>query len=432
MSVSTGVERVLLVACAVIFAWVGTSRAEELVFSDDFSAGLAANWTIGTNTAVSDEAAVKVQDGRVEWFQGHDYIESVLSFEGPLRVEVDLERTLASDACRDFTIELAGVEELSGVLRLQYGNIKKDTVNLGAAPFLDSNDRGFEGVCVEDETGYMAEMDTLSPHKGTATLTYKDGKVQFSYTNFEGGKVETPWKQAGTLPASKVRIWSSTKFRFVDAVRVYASAASEGNTGNGGCGVVNMENYTISLPCIMIDGVPHQLDLLYDPSIPGGHYWMLDVASLKPSEGSSEDSSGDQEGDNGGGTCNGSDIVLSVEGRTESLSLMSFEGFEVGGDGFYTCFWNGGESGGEFQLGITGLSGPGAGSTYVMSNTDPSHMSLVWDGNAYFPEDFTINITEWEGAGGFARGTFSATLINGPLAKSITLTDVEFCVPVVD
>lgn len=270
---------VLLMLCV----GVGTGFGETLLFSDDFSGGFGNRWTVGTNTAVNSDVTVSVQEGRVAWTQRYDYIETVQSFDGPFRVEVDLERTLGSNRCMDFVVELVDEAGIAGALRLQYGGITKDTVNLGAGPSLNSNGMGFEGVCVEDETGFMAEMDTVSPHKGTAMLTYDAGKVKFSFINIQGDTVETPLKQIGTLQSPTIRIWSC-KSRFVDGVRVYSLGASADNTCDAACTVLNPQNLDLAVPCLIIGGVKYEVDLHFDPAIPNGYYWKLDMGSLKALE----------------------------------------------------------------------------------------------------------------------------------------------------
>lgn len=270
----TGMSVLLMVSAAF-------GSAETLIFSDAFNNGFGNNWTAGTNTALNPGVAANVQDGRVVWTQPYDYIQTVESFEGPFRVEVDLERIQGSVRCKDFVVELVDTEALSGVLRLQYGGVTKDTVNLGQSPSLNSDNSEYQGVCVEDSTGYISEMATVSPHQGTAVLTYQNNKVKFAFTNYHGEKIETPWKNAGALGPRQVRIWATSGSRFVDAVRIYS--LDEGIPDND-CASYNGSNADIEIPCLMIDGVKYKLQMQFDPGKTDGYYWKLDPDSLEVAE----------------------------------------------------------------------------------------------------------------------------------------------------
>ena len=255
-------------------------KADTLIFSDDFSSGFGSQWTTGTNSALNSTVEVRAQNGSVEWYQRYDYIETVQSFDTAFRVEVDLERTQGSVQCKDFAVELVGTENLCGVLRLQYGTITKDTINLGQEPATNSRSANYQGVCVDDVTGYKMEMETVSPHKGTASLTYQDGQVKFAFTNYGGMTIETPWKQAGTLGPRKIRIWATSEYRYVDAVRVYSLSAQPDKS----CSYVDMSNFDVVMPCLIFDGVRYRLRLVHDPTIPNGLYWKLDESSIEPAE----------------------------------------------------------------------------------------------------------------------------------------------------
>ncbi len=265
----------LIVFCFA--ALISAAQAETLIFSDDFSRGFGANWTTGTNTSLNNRPEVSVQDARVAWQQGWDYIETVQSFEEPFRVEVDLERTQGSVQCKDFAVELVGAEGMSGVLRLGYGNQRWHTINLGQAPSRDSRGAAFQGVCARDDSGYMAERPELLPHRGTLSLTYQDNQVKVVFRNQNGETIETPWKHAGSLGARKIAIWATSKFRFVDSVRVYSLSG----VPDGECAYLDMSNLNIVLPCLMIEGAQYRLRLLYDPNVSGGIYWKLDESSLE-------------------------------------------------------------------------------------------------------------------------------------------------------
>ena len=201
------------------------------------------------------------------------------------------------------------------------------------------------------------------------------------------------------------------------------SLAASGLAAETCCAQANSENYTIDMPCLILNGKAYKAKMVFDPDVPGGLYWKLDLDSFKQVDTSCY-SAGD-------GQCENSTITLTIDGETETLSLVAFQGFEIGADGLYTCAWHSDSS--QDQLLLSGISASTTdGTTYVYSNSDPSHVSLIWNLNAYYPTDFSITFSKWEGAGGIARGTVSATLYNLPLDSTITITDVEFCAPIAD
>ena len=224
--------KMFLLSAVLVFCFGNTVFGESLVFQDDFSGGLNAHWISGTNTAVNSSPTVGVNSGRVEWTQGWDYIETKTAFSGNFRVEVTLQRSAGSVACKDFVIEFVNARGYTGALRLQYGSINKDSINLGQGPSLDSISTNYEGICVNDNTGYKKEMPTTSTHSGTATLTYADGKIKFGFLS-SGGTIETSLATVGTMDETKIRIWATTNSRFVDDVKVYADEPQgSGSTGN--------------------------------------------------------------------------------------------------------------------------------------------------------------------------------------------------------
>ncbi|WP_139786696.1 hypothetical protein [Desulfamplus magnetovallimortis] len=253
-------------------------QAETLIFSDDFTSNLS-NWSTGTKESLNDAPEIYVEDGRLTWPQGYDYIETNESFTPPIRVEVDLERTQGSVGCKDFSVEFTGTDGIAGVLRLQYGATTKDTINLGSPISITQGGSSGLGVCVNDTTGYTAEMETVSPHQGTVAMTYMDNKVKFSFTNYVGETIETPWKNFEEPGSKKIRIWATAAFRYVDNVRIYS--LSDASQGSENCASVNLTDMNIDMPCIMIDGVKYQAKFNFDPSIQGGLYWKLDPSSLK-------------------------------------------------------------------------------------------------------------------------------------------------------
>ncbi len=143
--------------------------------------------------------------------------------------------------------------------------------------------------------------------------------------------------------------------------------------------------------------------------------------------------------DTGSETCDTTDIVLTANGESKTLSLISFQGFEQAGTGSYTCAWNSWDTASASssdQLAITGLSGNiTTGTTFIMTgptdNSDPSHMNLIWNDNMYLVQSFSLTFTKWEGAGGYASGYFSATF-QGSTSTQIRFSNIDFCIPIFD
>ena len=193
-----------------------------LIFEDNFSGSLSTNWQTGTNTALnSGGPTVAIDRGRVTWTQGWDYIETKQTFSGNLRIEVDLERTSGSVQCKDFVIELTQAPAATGILRLQYGSYALDSISVGEGPLTDSIGAGWRGICINDGGSYLTEMPTVTPHVGKGIITYQDQNMILGFENYDAEKIEAPSIYVGDIGGSKIRIWGTSKFRYVDAVRVY-------------------------------------------------------------------------------------------------------------------------------------------------------------------------------------------------------------------
>ncbi len=250
----------LLTLAGLLFFFT-PALSETLIFEDNFTGALSTNWQIGTNTKLnSGGPQVGISGGRVAWTQGWDYIETKQTFSGNFRVEVDLERDAGSNQCKDFVIELTQAQAATGILRLQYGSYAMDSMNVGAGPLTDSIGAGWQGVCIKDGGPYLKEIPTVSPHVGTAAMTCQDQLMVFSFTNYQGGKMETPAISLGSMGGTTIRIWATANSRYVDAVRVYDLS--------GGCpanmmGVgVEGQDIVLSVPAFCYNGdVFYGLDL---------------------------------------------------------------------------------------------------------------------------------------------------------------------------
>lgn len=275
----TTLYNLIMVLVISLCMTVGAASGQTLIFQDTFDAGLASNWTTGTNTAINSLPAFSVENGKLVWHQGWDYIESVTAFTGNFRVEVDVERPGASVGCKDFSLELVNVPAYSGAFRFQYGTYAKDSIVLGQAPNYTSRSAGFEGACIQNSTSsFLREMPTVQPHTGTMSLTYLNGQVIFSFMNSQGQSIQTPAATVGAIGATKIRIAATaSQLHYVSAVRVY----SLDDASAGDCSNLNLNNFSIEIPCIMVGGKKYRLNLLYDPAVPGGIYWKLDINSLQ-------------------------------------------------------------------------------------------------------------------------------------------------------
>ncbi len=269
--------RVLVLIIFIVLVAGTAAIAETLIFNDDFSAGLG-NWYAGCNTAMYAAPTLAIEGNKLAWHQGWDYIESNQSFSGNFRVEVDVGRDAGSPQCKDFSIELVNAPAFAGAFRFQYGTYRKDSVLLGQAPNYTCRSSNCTGACIQNSTSpYLQEMDTVTPHIGTVSLTYRDGQVTLAFKNTLGQTIQTPAAAVGDLGATKIRIAAVSNYDYVNAVRVY----SLDNTAAGDCSTLNLNNLNIDMPCLMIGGHKYRLRLLYDPSIQGGYYWKLDLTSIQ-------------------------------------------------------------------------------------------------------------------------------------------------------
>lgn len=239
----------LVTIAAALFLFSHSALAETLVLSDDFSGILGANWLAGTNAlynpggptiAIDHEVLVATQE--------YDFIETKQSFSGDvLRVEVDLSRLEGSNQCLDFAIELTGLPDYSGIVRLSYGLQKFDSINVGIGPKIVGNSTTWD--CIY-EGSYGIETASAVPHQGTAVLQYDRGNISFSWTNDLGVTINTPTIATGvTLSGSTVRIWAdggAGSPRYIDNVKVYADSA-----GPSECECADSDG----------DGVPDDWDL---------------------------------------------------------------------------------------------------------------------------------------------------------------------------
>jgi hypothetical protein len=53
------------------------------------------------------------------------------------------------------------------------------------------------------------------------------------------------------------------------------------SSGNGGCALLNLNDLAIEMPCIDAGGAKYKVRLIYDPAIPDGLHWKLDINSVQ-------------------------------------------------------------------------------------------------------------------------------------------------------
>lgn len=347
------------------------------VISDDFSGALSDNWVSGTNSLKNESGpTVAIDSERVAFTQQYDYIESLAAVSGDFDLSMEVMRESGSNQCADYFIELVALNGLGATMRFSYGMQRRESINIGAPPVTDQSNAW---DCIHDGD-YLQEIDSDGESKGTLVFTYQDGAIELAFTNDEGATISTLGVPVDAFSSTKIRIWAV-----------------------GG------------------EGSPRYID-------------NIELCALSADDGASNDGSGDNSGDSGSGSgdCSNSSITLTIDGETETLSLIGFNGFESDLDGnLYSCAWNTDPS--EDQIAISGIPADLMdGTTLVMSDNDPSHLSLIWNNDAYFPTDFSMTFDTWDGPGGNANGTLSGAFYNLPLDRTITLTDVSFCAPIVE
>ncbi len=255
-------KAIRMAAFAFLFsvAICGMANGESLIFQDSFTGSLTTNWAPGTNTSIhAGGHQLSVAGGRLAWSQSYDHIESKRTFSGDFRVEVDLERTQGSNQCRDFAFELTTAGEYTGVLRLQYGGVALDSINVGDAPSANGGGSGALGVCIGDGGQWLVETPTTTPHSGTVSLTHQDGTLTFSYTNADGETITTGPISVGDVGDAKLRIWGMTAYRYVDEVRVYDLA--DGCPSTATSLEIGAASYDLTIPSLCYDGQTYEMNL---------------------------------------------------------------------------------------------------------------------------------------------------------------------------
>jgi hypothetical protein len=180
----------------------------DLLFSDDFERDdFDTKWTYSST-------GIGVVDGRVRAADNGRFIETKQEFQGPLRVEFDVEKTgLQNHVCWDYIVRLTALPNARGVLLFDHGGVDGVTVDTVAA------------VCLTDPENVVDSVDGSEVNRGTATYTFQDGMLQFAFTNEDGATLESSTLYVGDYETSKLR-FNIAAFadspRFLDNVRVFA------------------------------------------------------------------------------------------------------------------------------------------------------------------------------------------------------------------
>ena len=167
----------------------------SILFEDNFdSEELDRGWTVD---------GVMLEGGRMIARQNGSSMEFVDSFEGNIRVEMDLEKEGGEDQSEwDFVIEFLANETV-GVLRFDYDDI--DAVYLQNAS--------------ENSSETTRGRD---PNKGTLSLSYRRGRVRLEFENSRR-TISTDWVDVPEFAETRIRLHLAgidTSPRIVDAVRV--------------------------------------------------------------------------------------------------------------------------------------------------------------------------------------------------------------------
>ena len=206
-------HRVRPILFVLICVWpCADSRAETLVFSDDFVEGnFDELWTHSTeNLAVAGGRVAATENGR--------FLETTQKFGSELRrIEVDIEKEGDQNhSCWDFFVTL--VEAPSHQVSNARAAILFDQDGIDAVGIDTMDD-----VCLNSTD--FASVGGSAMNKGTATISIDDSQMHFSFTNGNGDVLNAPPSELSDFDSVGVRIQIAAfpdSPRYVDAVRIYA------------------------------------------------------------------------------------------------------------------------------------------------------------------------------------------------------------------
>ncbi|THB73807.1 MAG: hypothetical protein D3926_23070 [Desulfobacteraceae bacterium] len=227
----------IFTALAITVGMFSSVRAEQtLVLFDDFSGSLSTNWNLGR---ASDQGtgthSLAIVDGKLEFDQAYDYIESKATYGNDVMVQFDYSGGTGSFQKGDIWVELVALTDASnytaGIYRSQYGGYNKDCINVGRAP---STSDSTVADYVQRNSGYyppyLKELDNVSPRQGKITFAYADNKVQMRFENEGAEVINTVWVSTGNFTGTKIRIWgiggAGGQQRYIDNVKIYAPSGT--------------------------------------------------------------------------------------------------------------------------------------------------------------------------------------------------------------
>ena len=185
------------------------SRAQaDLLFSDDFERDdFDTKWTYSSS-------GITVVAGRVQATDNGRFIETKQEFQGPIRVEFDVEKIgTRNHICWDYFVGLTALPSARSVLLFDNGGIDGVTIDTAGL------------VCLTDPENTFDSIPGSNVNRGTATYTFKDSQIDFSFINSDGATLQSSTVFVGDYDSSRLRFniaAFSDSPRFLDNVRVYA------------------------------------------------------------------------------------------------------------------------------------------------------------------------------------------------------------------
>jgi len=200
-----------LLIIIVIIGIIGMNRtlhAESLVFSDSFDENtFEQNWNTG---ATGYQNTITLKEGRVQATANFNYIETINTFSGNLRIEMDIEKVGEdNNTCWDFYIELVS-NNTFGILRFDDQAI--DAINIGTGEI--------GTIC-----GNRNSIDSSNVNKGKVTLILYESIIKFIFTNTDGVSITTNAMSVDSFEDTKIRIWLAAfpgAPRYIDNVKIYS------------------------------------------------------------------------------------------------------------------------------------------------------------------------------------------------------------------
>ncbi len=180
----------------------------DLLFSDDFERNdFDTKWTYSST-------GIAVVAGRVQATDNGRFIETKQEFQGPIRVEFDVEKIgTRNHSCWDYFLRPTALPSARGVLLFDNGGIDGVTIDTVGA------------VCLTDPENTFDSISGSNVNRGTATYTFKDSQIDFSFKNSDGATLQSSTVFVGDYDSSRLRFniaAFSDSPRFLDNVRVYA------------------------------------------------------------------------------------------------------------------------------------------------------------------------------------------------------------------